>query len=107
MPGQRGITATFTDELAKVHQALAMAKLAPDADMDFIDEMESKVLERLKPAAPADPLAAMQASMGTPAPGGPGPAPVPMTPAPTRIPGRSPDLREATAALEAGLGGVA
>lgn len=117
MPGQRGVTSSFADELAKVHQAVAMAKLAPDADMDFIGELENQILSRLKPPAPdpaMDPLAAIQASMGAPggapgaAPAGPGgpPQAVPMTPAPTRIPGTSPDMREATAALEAEMSGT-
>lgn len=43
----RGLSDSFADSMAKVLQILATAALAPDADVEFIDQIQDLIRERI------------------------------------------------------------
>ena len=70
---------SFQDALGDIHMAIANAKLAPDADMGFLNKIEMVVMGRLK-APPAQPGGAQppgSPGAGGGAPGTPPPGPPP------------------------------
>lgn len=80
----------FMEYLSKIHKLVAQAKVAPDADMPFLVDLETQIVGRLRAPADAASAAGMsQAPMGPPPgpmPGGPmpgGPGPMPPGPAPS------------------------
>lgn len=107
----RGLTETFGDGLSRVLQEVARVKMAPDADLDFLAQIEDQILTRLKssqPSAGADMSAGMA---GLPAEMGGGPPEAPQIPGGvpgetlSRGPAQSPDLRGMTAELERTMAG--
>lgn len=85
----RGLSDTYEDQLAKIIQQIATAKLAPNANMDFLSQIESLLLEEMKGGA-AEQLGAGAAEAtggmeAAPSPLG-GMAPTPTAEAPTRLP---------------------
>ena len=74
---------SFTESLNDVYMAIANAKLAPDADLQFCNQLEMVVMGRLKQPAPKPGGAQPPGAAGGGAPGGPpgappgGPAPSP------------------------------
>lgn len=58
MPGTRQ-TNTFVEGLQKILSDITDLKLAPDADMQFVYDLETQVIQKIR--APQDQLAAVQA----------------------------------------------
>ena len=58
MPGTRQ-TNTFAEGLQKILQDIAILKVAPDADLNFIYNLESMIISQIR--APQDQLAQIQA----------------------------------------------
>lgn len=82
MQGTRG-TNTFVEGLQKLLGDLADLKVAPDADLDFIYQMETTVLQKIR--APQDQLAAVQAQQA-------GQGGMPSAPMPTPGAGLDPSM---------------
>lgn len=55
-------TNTFQEGLAKILGDLSQMKIEPDADLNFIMQMETMILQKLR--GPSDQLAAVQAQQG-------------------------------------------
>jgi hypothetical protein len=71
----------MTEGLGALVSQIAQLKLAPDADIDFLTQLETMVLARVRMTAQAQ----QQQPAGAPTPGapaGPGPAPAPVFPSP-------------------------
>lgn len=92
MAGEKS-TDGFIEYLRKIARLIGEAKIAPDADMPFLVDIETQVIGRLRAPADAASAAGMSAApMGPPpgmGPGGPpmgppmsGPPPGPMGPPP-------------------------
>lgn len=96
----RSATDTFADGLFRLVQEIARLKLAPDADMEFLTELEEMLMTRYKSSVPSG---ATEATGGAPAPMGPSPMPMEQM---SRGPAPSPDMSGATQELERIMAGA-
>lgn len=100
----RGGSETFGDSLYKIAQEIARAKMAPDADHDFLSELEQMVIQRYTSSVPTGTTQAgpqPEMAMGPT----PGPEPALAGMGVSRGPTPSPDMSGATAELERILAG--
>lgn len=104
----RGATDSFGDGLYRIVQEIARVKLAPDADHDFLSQLENLLLARYKQSTPTGAPSAGGAGLGLGAASGEtGAPPIPVSPevAPgmgglSRGPTPRPDLSGAVSELE-------
>lgn len=104
----RGGSETFGDTLYKVLTEIARGKLSPDADIDFLSDIEQMILNRYKSSQPSG---ATEATGGMDMMGGGmgGEAPIPVAPIEpplSRGPTPSPDLSGATEELSRIMSGA-
>lgn len=87
-PAKGANTESFQDALGDIHMAIANAKLSPDADMGFLNQIEMVVMGRLKhpPSQPPAPGGAQPP--GSPDAGGGAPPSAPTVGASPGAPGQ-------------------
>jgi hypothetical protein len=82
---------SFSDALGDIHIAIANAKLSPDADLGFLNQLEMVVMGRLKhPDQSKQPGGAQPPGSGQPGGGGPGQPPGQAGPPPPGGPANAP-----------------
>lgn len=94
------MTDSFGDSLAKIMQEIARAKMAPDADYEFLSGLEQMVTERYKSSDPATNVAGVPAVEG-----GMGPVPVSPVEPLSRGPAPTPDMAGMTEELSRVMAG--
>lgn len=108
----RGLSDTYEDQLAKIVQQISQAKMASNANMEFLAQLEAMLLEEMKGGA-ADELGASAAEAGMgpmmgpePSPlGGAAGGPTPTAESPTRLPRGGGNAEDPAAEIQRMLAG--
>ena len=112
----RGLTEGFVDGLAKIVQDMARLKLAPDADMGFLTNLEETIVTYIKSGTPNEgglapgqtgepqPQGAAPGEPPMPVQGAPGGVPIEVMQAMSRGPTPQPDMSGAAAEIAAAMG---